>query len=242
MKREYHQWHSSHLNRSMELLVFGHAGARVIVFPTRVGRFFDYEGWGIVESMREQIENGHLQLFCVDSVDAESFYCDWCHPKNRILRHLQYERYILNEVVPFTKQQNENPHLTAHGCSLGAYHALNIALRHPSVFNKVISFSGRYDISSNIGSYRDLFDGYHDEDVYFNNPSQYLHNVSDPTFLEQLRRLEIIMVAGEEDVLLENNKSISATLSEKGISHQFYVWSGDAHRARYWREMVKHYM
>ncbi len=43
MYREYHKWFSPHLQREMELLILGHAGARVLVFPTRCGRFYDYE-------------------------------------------------------------------------------------------------------------------------------------------------------------------------------------------------------
>ena len=43
MNREYHKWYSPSLSRDMELLVFGHAGLPVIVFPTSMGRFFDYE-------------------------------------------------------------------------------------------------------------------------------------------------------------------------------------------------------
>jgi esterase/lipase superfamily enzyme len=58
----------------MELLVFGHGGARVIVFPTREGRFFDYENFGLVASLSHRIEAGRIQLFCVDSVDSESLY------------------------------------------------------------------------------------------------------------------------------------------------------------------------
>ena len=47
MKREYHKWYSPALGRDMELLVFGHGGARVLAFPTRCGRFYEYEerGW-----------------------------------------------------------------------------------------------------------------------------------------------------------------------------------------------------
>jgi len=40
MHRAYHRWHSPSLGRDMELLVYGHAGARVLVFPTSQGRFF----------------------------------------------------------------------------------------------------------------------------------------------------------------------------------------------------------
>lgn len=46
----------------MELLVFGHAGAKVLIFPTREGRFFEYEKLGIVESLRHKIDAGQLQL------------------------------------------------------------------------------------------------------------------------------------------------------------------------------------
>ncbi|MGA2206142.1 MAG: hypothetical protein ABSG10_05370 [Terracidiphilus sp.] len=39
MNREYHKGRSSWLAREMEMLVFGHAGMPVLVFPTMGGRF-----------------------------------------------------------------------------------------------------------------------------------------------------------------------------------------------------------
>jgi len=242
MKREYHRWYSPSLARDMELLVFGHSGARVIIFPTRAGRFFDYENWGLVASVSEKIEQGHLQLFCLDSVDAESFYCDWCRKEDRIARHQQYERYVLDEVLPLSEQLNRGSYLIAHGCSLGAYHALNISLRHPERFNKAVSFSGRYDLTANIGSYRDLFDGYHDERIYFHNPSHYVPNLHNEDQLNRLRKLELVIVSGQEDVLLENNIKLSETLWSKGIWHRFDIWEEEAHRARYWRKMAQMYL
>lgn len=53
MKREYLRWYSHRLHRDMELLIFGHAGAKVLMFPTRDGRFFEYEELGIVASLSE---------------------------------------------------------------------------------------------------------------------------------------------------------------------------------------------
>ena len=38
MNREYHRWYSPSLGRDMDLLVFGHAGARAIVFPDVDGK------------------------------------------------------------------------------------------------------------------------------------------------------------------------------------------------------------
>jgi esterase/lipase superfamily enzyme len=226
----------------MELLVFGHSGARVIVFPSRCGRFYDYENWGIANALRHKIEHGLLQLICVDSVDAESFYCNWCPPHERIRRHLLYEEYILNEVVPFTHARNGNPALIAHGCSLGAYHAVNISFRHPHLFCKVVALSGRYDLTSEIGSFRNLFEGYYDEDIYFNSPSHFVPNITDPDLLHLLRRLEVILVIGKADAFLGNNILLSQILGEKGIQPTFHVWDDEAHAARYWRKMVIHYL
>lgn len=235
MHREYHRWYSPRLQRDMELLIHGHAGARVLVFPTSQGRFYEYEDRGMVDNLADQIENGWLQLYCVDSVDAESFYCRWAHPSGRIQRHLQYEAYILDEVLPLSRAKNDNPFMIAHGCSFGAYHALNIALRHPHLFGRVLALSGKYDMSS-------FFDGYHDQAIYFNTPSQYVPNLHDPQQIDALRRLEIILALGNADPNLENNRALSGALWSKGIGNALREWEGWCHDWPYWRAMVRAYI
>ena len=74
-------------------------------------------GWSA--SIGHHIEQGWLQVICVDSIDHEFFYCNWCPPRDRVLRHLSYENYILNEVLPLSQQINGNPFLTSLGCSFG---------------------------------------------------------------------------------------------------------------------------
>ena len=73
MKREYHKWSSPALGREMELLVFGHTGVPVLVFPTSGGRFYEFEDRGLVGALGGKIDNGEIQLYCVDSVDMESW-------------------------------------------------------------------------------------------------------------------------------------------------------------------------
>ena len=165
MNREYHKWWSNHLHRDMELLIFGHAGAKVLVFPSRLGRFYEYEKLGIIHFLKDKIENGWLQLYCVDSIDAESLYCHWAHPSARIKRHTDFEKYILNEVIPFMHTKNTHDCLMSHGLSLGAFHAANIVFRHPQHFKKLVAFSGRYDLTLNVECFRDLFDGFYNEDI-----------------------------------------------------------------------------
>jgi esterase/lipase superfamily enzyme len=238
MKREYHKWYCHPLGRDMELLSFGLAGARIIAFPTRCGRFYDYENMGIVEALRGHFEHGWLQMICVDSIDQETFYCNWCSPHDRIRRHLQFESYILNEVLPLSEHLNPTPFVSVVGCSFGAYHAMNIALRHPSRFNRVVAMSGRYDLTVPLDGFRDLFDGHYDTDVYFNTPSHFMTNVADHGLLAQIRQLDIKLIVGEHDPFLQDNRRFSEILSQKGVWHLFRVWNGRAHGFRRWREMI----
>ncbi|MFM8332728.1 MAG: esterase family protein [Candidatus Methylumidiphilus sp.] len=242
MKREYHRWHSPHLQRDMELLVFGQSGAKVLVFPTRDGRFFEYENIGVVRSLEHKITSGQIQLFCVDSIDHESLYCFWKQPADRIRRHMEFEAYILHEVLPFMHALNHHACTIAHGCSLGAFHAANIALRHPHLFKKLSAFSGRYDLTMNVESFRDLFDGYYDENIYFHNPSHFLPNLHSDETLGHLRAMDIVLTIGRDDPFLDNNYHLSHILNEKGVAHALHVWDGRAHRASAWRRMAPLYI
>ena len=226
----------------MELLVFGHGGKPVLFFPTRMARFFDYENWGIVGAVADRIENGELQLFCVDSVDAESFYNCCAHPANRVYRHIQYDQYIVHEVLPFIKSKNAIGKMVVAGCSMGAYHAANIALKYPKLFNKVVCMSGRYDLTRSVDYFRDLFDGFHNQDIYFNMPRQFMANMYHDGLLQPIRELEITLVIGQTDPFIHDNYEFSHLLDEKRVPHHLYIWDGFAHRPRYWRQMVGLYL
>jgi len=242
MHREYHKWYSNHLERDMELLVFGHAGRAVLMFPTRMARFYDYENWGIVNSLSDKIERGELQLFCVDSVDAESFYNQSVFPSVRIARHLQYERYLLDEVIPLMYQKGTSNWIETVGFSMGAYHAINLSLKYPQLFNKTVGISGRYDLTQAPDPFIDLMGGFRDELVYFNMPEQYLPNLQDANLIASLKSMEIILAVGETDPFYESNNRLSQLLWEKGITNQLYKWDNDAHRPHYWRRMAPLYI
>jgi esterase/lipase superfamily enzyme len=238
MQREYGLWRSPALGRDMEYLVFGHAGTPVLVFPTRMGRFWEYERGGMVEALRHHLDSGWLRLYCVDSVDNESLYCDWRHPRDRIRRHLDYERYILDEMLPYIRHCSPCGYLMVHGCSLGAFHAVNIALRHPGRFDKVVALSGRYNLCEASAGFGDLFGGYYDDEVYFNTPSHYLPGIRDDALLNRLRRLEIVLAVGADDPFLPNTLAFSEALWNQGIWHARHIWPGRAHDFRHWRAMA----
>lgn len=219
----------------MDLLVFGHHGARVLVFPTSMGKFFEWEDRGMIGALNEHLERGWLQLFCVDSVDDDSWYARWKHPHDRAVRQSEYERYLLTEVLPLTQQKNANPYLITAGASFGAYHAMDVGLRHPQLVNRVLGMSGLYDIKEQTG-------GWSDSEVYFHSPVDYIANEHDHGRLEALRRMDIILAIGRDDPLLANNEWMSRVLWQKGIGNALRVWDGWAHDWPWWHRMVQHYI
>ncbi|WP_271022632.1 alpha/beta hydrolase-fold protein [Rhizobium sp. RCAM05973] len=242
MNREYLRWYSPRLDRDMELLVFGHAGAKVLMFPTRDGRFWQYEQIGIVASLAEKLNAGHLQLYCIEGLAMETFYGSHRHPAERIRRHGAYEDYILNEVLPLMAQKNPHECTIAHGCSLGAFQAASLVFRHPHLFHKLVAFSGRYDLTMQVESFGDLFDGYYDDDIYFHMPTHFLPGLDSDWRLKKLRQVDIVLTIGDADPFLDNNRHLSRLLADKQISHRLHVWGGRAHRAGAWRRMAPLYI
>lgn len=242
MNREYHRWTSPALGREMELLVFGHSGPRLLVFPSRMQRFFEFEEHGMVHALRPPLAAGALQLICVDSVDAESLYCFEKSPEQRIDRHLEYERYILEEVMPFSLKANPGSTLGTHGCSFGAYHAVTIALRHPAHFCRVLAFSGRYDLTLTSGDFHTLFHGFYDDRLRSIMPSHFVPDLADRQLLHQIRNIHFTLVIGEDDPFHGDNVTLVEALAAKRIPHALREWVGNAHRFRYWRQMARVYI
>jgi esterase/lipase superfamily enzyme len=237
MRREYHKWASPQLGREMELLVFGHAGDPVVVFPTAQGRFYEFEDHGCVEALREPIEAGRLQLYCVDSVDSESWYNYRARPAQRVERHIAYENYVLVEVLPFLWARSHHQRVVVAGPSFGAFHAANFALKHPDVVSACIAMSGAFDT-------RQFLDGHFDQNGYFNNPIEYLPNLDDDWYLGQFRdNVRWVLAAGENDICLEETRRLSELLKSKAIGHDFHCWGqGAVHDWPLWREMTRQYI
>ena len=235
MHREYHHWVSRSLQRDMEIIIFGHAGPPVVVFPTSMGAFFEYEDRGMVGALASNLEHGHLRLFCVSSVDGESWYNRRIHPRHRVLRHLHYEDYLLNDLVPLVRHLTGWDSMGVTGCSFGAYHAMALALRHPYVFTSCTTMGGAFSISS-------FLDGYFDEDCYFLNPPAFLPGMSDPYYLDQYRRNKWVLVTGDADICRGDTEQFSRLLHAKGIAHSLHVWNHSKHDWPDWRPMAQAYL
>jgi esterase/lipase superfamily enzyme len=231
MKRDYRTWHSPAVGREMELLVFGERGTPVVVFPTSMGRFYQWEDFGMIAHLGRRIDEGLLQLWCVDSVDSESFYNKQVDGQARARRHLAYDRYLADEVVPAILKENGNPSIELLGASFGAFHAVALATRHPGIASRVIGLSGAYDAAK-------WLDGIRERDAYFANPLAFLPGLTDAQQLRSLRDTEFVIATGVDDPNVAGSRQIVATLQQKGVPADLHLWTGWAHDWPFWKEMV----
>lgn len=236
MKRLYEEWYSPNLGRDMEILVFGHQGVPVVVFPTSCGRFYEFEDQGMVSFLWCEIKSNQVQLFCVDSIDQKSWYHRELPPHWKIARQLQSQEYILREVLPYVRRSNQDVRLVALGTSFGAYHASNLALKHPDLFTGLLTLGGAFDVSGFM--HRD-----HDQDVYFNLPLQYVAHMSDPWFLDRYCKNTYLLATGEWDICRGSNERMADVMPTRGIPVGLEVWGSQSmHDWPEWRRMVDCYL
>jgi esterase/lipase superfamily enzyme len=241
MQIEYYRWFSPILGHDMELKVYGYYGKPVLVLPAQGGSFHEFEDFGMIDNLASFIEAGQIKIFTVNSLDGQT-WSNWdAHPADRALRHQDYDRYIVEEVVPFMRRHSgdtEQKFLTT-GVSMGAYHAVNFFFRHPDVFDTVIALSGLYQLSYFIGDYMD-------ENVYFNTPLAYLPKLEDPWYLNQYRQSRIIVAVGQgafEDEMLADTRALKQILDQKGIPNWIDVWGGDVnHDWPWWHKMLPYFL
>lgn len=182
MNVEYFKHYSGHLNREMEMKHYGHTGKVMVVFPTSGGRFYEYEDFRMIDAISSFIEKGKLQVYTIDSIDAESWLS--YNPNLNLCLWMArcFEEYLISEFVPFVKHNDTRfDSFIATGCSMGAFHAVSFSLKHPDVFDQTIALSDIYDARFFTGEY------YGNQRVYENSPVDYLLQMNDSWFIDLYR-------------------------------------------------------
>ena len=231
MKEEYHKWYSPTLSKDIEMMIFGHSGFPVILFPTTMGRYYECKDFHLIDSVKWFLEEGKVQIYCPDSVNDLSWYNKDIHPSMRIKNHMYYDDFIENELVNTILKEKQMDKLAVAGPSFGGYLAANFAFKRPHKVSHLISMSGSFDIKS-------FLDGYYDDNAYFNNPVDYLPNDNNP----ELWKLNIVLGAGEWDICLEANQKLADILDDKKITYWFDFKRWAKHDWPLWRDMFPHYL
>jgi len=236
MERRLLSWYSPHLNKEMELAVYGHYGPALLMFPSAGADYLEYERFQLIDAMRDVFESGKMKGYSINSINSESWLNNQIEPRQKAIRHQQYNEYITEEVVPFirTDMQSERPTIYTTGVSLGAFHAMNSFLRRPDLFDGTIAMSGVYDLKA-------YSKGYYDEDVYFNSPMDYLRNMHNGPHLDELRKKEKVYILAGKGEFEDPHASweFGQLLGEKGIQNFVELWGEEwRHDWPTWRAML----
>lgn len=235
MRREISKWYSPNLNKDMDIVAYGDYGFALLLFPTAAADFLEYERFLLIDELKPYIEGGKCKVYSINSINSESWLNDNMHPRDKAVRHHQFNEYVYNEVVPFINRDcnNEAPIITS-GASLGALHSANIFFKRPDLIKGTIAMSGSYDLS-------DYSKGYSDDYTYFNSPVAYLSNLNDENILNEMRNSgHIHILTGQGNY---ENPQASVTLSEilnrKQIPNDLELWGHDVpHDWPTWRKML----
>jgi esterase/lipase superfamily enzyme len=235
--------HSPAIGTAGEVIRYGHWGRPVLVFPSEQGRAADFASNGMVDAVADLIDGSRVKLYCVDSYDAASWSAGDLPLEDRARRHGLYESWILDQVVPsIVDESGGRGDIVTLGASLGAFHALNFALRRADRFPLALCLSGNYDPTSWSGW------GERGDALYFNNPTDYVSHLHGD-HLDWLRgQLSVLLVCGQgqwEDTTgsLDSTKQMAGVLAEKGIRHELDLWGFDVpHDWPSWRAQLAHHL
>ena len=239
MKRELASWFSPALLKEMPIVSYGHYGFVLLLVPTAAADYLEYERFQLMDTLAPFINSGKVRVFSINSINNESWLNKEMAGEHKAIRHNQFNDYVFNEVIPFIKTNTsaETP-IIVSGASFGALHSMNLFLKRPDLINGVISMSGVYDLM-------EYTDGFYDEQVYFNSPMHYKPNLTDPWYLDNIRKsqhIHILSGSGDyEDP--EASRRFSQVLNNKGINHNLDIWGHEwKHDWPTWRAMLPAYL
>ena len=240
MERRTTAWFSPNLNIEMPLVAYGHDGYPLLMLPTAAADYLEYERFHLVDAIRPFIDRGQIRAYSINSVNRYSLLNEQMPPPLKAELLTQYDRYITEEVLPLIKRDTgqEQPRPLTTGASLGAFLAANTYFKHPDLFRGMIAMSGSYDI-------RSYLHGYYDDNVYFNNPTDYVANLNDDYHLPLLRKADAIVILSGQGAYEapERSRALSDILNAKGIPHTLDIWGPDVnHDWPWWRKMLPYWL
>jgi len=205
--------HSPAIGAEGNVVIHGHYGRPVLVFPSEGGSAWDYESNGMVGAVGGLLDAGRAKLYCVDAFDTGD--------------RSGYESWILDQVVPFIHHDVGGPQdIVATGSSMGAFHAANFVLRRADVIPVAICLSGNYDfgVTGEVSS----FHGDHLD--WIRSRASFLLVCGQGMWEDTTGALE-------------STKRLAWLLGEKGIRHELDLWGHDVpHDWPSWRAQIAHHL
>ena len=236
MRVDYRKEYSKILDLEMEYKIYGHAGKPCLVFPCQDGRFFEWEDQGMFLLVQNEIEAGHIQFVCVDSIDSLS-WSNCGDVASRMVVQEKYVQYIMQELIV----KFESGQWMCAGCSMGGYHALNMYLRFPDTFDQMLAMSGIYDMEPFfLGQGNDL-------NCYRNDPYRSIMNMDgNHDYISKYQQNQAIFVVGQgswEEHCLSDLKKMMNLFMDKKIPAEYHIFSvNHPHDWSSWKKYFSKYI
>lgn len=240
MYRDAISYHSNVLGEDLGVIVYGMTGYPIIVFQTQNSKCTNYEDFGMISELADYIDGGKVQLFCVDSIDQESWSNTNGDKSWRAQRQEDYFRFVTDELVPYVHDRNGSDlRPLATGCSMGATHSAIAALRRPDLFQGCIALSGVYRTSFFFGDWMD-------ENLYMNDMVQMLHDLpADHPYIDLYSHRSLCFCVGQgawEDGL-SDLRNMDASFKRLGISAWCDFWGYDVnHDWPWWKKQMRYFL
>ncbi len=231
---------SKSLEKEMHIKIYGTAGIPVIGLPTQDSKCHNFEDFRFTDALSPWIDGGRIQLFCVDSVDEESWSDERIENSWRSARQESYFHYLVDEVVPFVKKENSSELPLLLGLSMGAIHAVILFFRRPDLFGGMLSLSGVYDSAY-------FYHGWMDPTLYDNSVEVFLRNMDENhPHIRLYNQRRIIFCVGQgawEDDGVRTLKDLRGTLDKKGIHAWTDFWGHDVnHDWPWWKKQAEYFL
>ena len=196
-------FYSQHLGTNLDFVWHGDRGPALILLPTSGGNHLENEDRGLIRALNPG---------------------DRCRRGPGDLRR-EHEQRVLGPQGPAAarsacavttsttassptsssrgcKKHAHHPDVMIYGASMGGFHAVNFAARHPELVKRAIALSGFFDLQ------RILSNGYWDELCYYHSPVHFVPNM-DEEWCAKLSKVEWVIATGEQDSLVEETRRMA---------------------------------
>lgn len=229
--------HGEGANRDFDLVVYGSKGQPVIAFPEADASCVCWENNGMVAALADLIEAGTIQLFCVDSLDDESWHATGALDEYRRQNLADWFDFIEHELLAFvgtTSTSRRRPLLV--GAGMGAMNVTVALLRKPAAYAGLLALSGTYDVRALVGDWAVP------EWLAF-SPVDLVANL-DPAsdVVKALKDGQLAFVSGQEgsETGAWSQSLLEERIAALGIDATFELWGYDvSHDWCWWQEMCR---
>ena len=231
---------SAILGHEMHVVVHGEKGLPIVVFPTMGMPPESLEDVGMVDELDDYLDNGVVQLFCVETIDAESWGSD-ADNEQRAQSQETYYHFVVDELVPLVHQvSGTETRPLAIGCDTGATQAAIVALRRPDLFQGCVCLSGCYDA-------RRYFGDWMDATLYDNTPCAFLPNMgTDHPYVALYNQRQLLFCTGQdasEADSLRSTGELGEQFARLGVDVWCDYWGGDVtHTWYWWKKQLRYFM